>query len=202
MEPTPPEATDAFGPGLGLAEAYVGLLATKGVEWGLIGPREAGRLWQRHILNSLAISRFVPDAATVADVGSGAGLPGIPLALARPDLRITLLEPLERRVKFLELVVGELGIGDRVRVVRDRAETHTGFYDVVTCRAVARLDKLLGWTAHLFSPDGRLLALKGESASKDLAAAASELRRRRLSGRVETVRVTPDADPTWVIVVR
>jgi 16S rRNA (guanine527-N7)-methyltransferase len=99
------------------------------------------------------------------------------------------------------MVVGQLGIGDRVRVVRGRAEEHQGFYDVVTCRAVARLDKLLGWTVQLFSPGGRLLALKGESASKDLDAAASNLRRRKLSGRVETVHVTPDAEPTRVIVV-
>lgn len=180
---------------------YVDLLAGRGVEWGLIGPHETVRLWERHVLNSLAVSGFIGQDATVVDVGSGAGLPGIPLALARPDLLLTLLEPLERRAKFLTLAVDELGLGDRVRVVRDRAEYHAGRYHVATCRAVAPLSRLLGWTLPLFSPGGSLVALKGESAERELESMSKELRRRRLFGRVVTVTVHPGAEPTRVVVV-
>lgn len=200
--PTPGAAVEAFGSALQQAEQYVGLLATRGVEWGLIGPREVGRLWERHVLNSLAVEGFVAPGATVVDVGSGAGLPGIPLALARPDLLVTLLEPLERRVRFLAGAVEELGLEERVRVVRGRAEEHRGRYHVATCRAVAPLTRLLGWTVPLFTPGGSLLALKGESADRELAEAARDLRRYRLSGRVEKVRVHPHAEETRVIVVR
>ena len=202
VSPTPAAAAELFGPALESAEHYAAILATRGVEWGLIGPREADRLWDRHILNSLAVSRFVPDGATVIDVGSGAGLPGIPLALARPDVRVTLLEPLERRANFLQLAVAELGLEGRVRVIRDRAETHRASYDVVTCRAVSALPKLLTWTMHLFYPDGRLVALKGASAQAEVAAADRDLRRRRLSGSVASVEVYPGADPTFVVLVR
>lgn len=201
-EPAPAAAATLFGEALPGAERYIDILATRGVEWGLIGPRESGRLWERHVLNSLAVTGFVPADATVVDVGSGAGLPGIPLALARPDLVVTLLEPLERRAGFLTLAVEELGLGDRVRVVRDRAETHGGFYEVATCRAVAGLGKLLGWTAPLFAPGGRLVALKGASAASDLKEARSELKRLRLTGSVEQVQVYPGAEPTWVTLVR
>ena len=155
---TPDAASELFGTALASAEAYVAMLATRGVEWGLIGPRETERLWERHVLNSLAVSRFVGDGASVADVGSGAGLPGIPLALARPDLWVTLIEPLERRASFLALAIDELNLGERVRVVRARAEEHKARYDVVTCRAVAPLEKLLKWTVPLFQPGGRLVA--------------------------------------------
>lgn len=200
--PAPPAAAELFGDALDLAERYAALLASEGVEWGLIGPREAQRIWERHVLNSLAVAGFVPPRAAVADVGSGAGLPGIPLALARPDLKITLLEPLERRARFLGLAVDRLGLGERVHVVRARAEEHRGRYDAVTCRAVAPLPRLLGWTVPLFQPGGRLVALKGRSAAEELARASAELRRRHLSGRVEIVHVTPDAEPTSVIVIQ
>lgn len=199
--PAPPEAAALLGDALAPAEAYAEILATRGVEWGLLGPRETERLWARHILNSLAVQSFVPAGARVVDVGSGAGLPGIPLALARPDLRITLLEPLERRAGFLRLAVEELGLGGRVEVVRARAEDHSEHYDAVVCRAVAPLTRLLGWTVPLFTPGGRLVALKGASAVGDLDRAHKELRRRRLRGRVEEVLVTPDAEPTYVAVV-
>lgn len=150
-----------FPDAAGTAERYAAILATRGVEWGLIGPREVDRIWDRHVVNSLAVAAAIPDGATVVDVGSGAGLPGIPLALARPDLRVTLLEPLLRRATFLTEVVDELGLGERVDVVRARAEDHDATYGVVTCRAVARLPKLLGWTAPLIGRRGRLVALKG-----------------------------------------
>jgi len=197
----PPFASDAFGAALPTAERYADLLVTRGVEWGLLGPREAERVWERHVLNSLAVSRDVPQGACVVDVGSGAGLPGIPLALARPDLRVTLLEPLERRAAFLQAAVDELGLAERVRVVRGRAETHPELYDVVVCRAVAPLSRLLGWTASLFLPGGRLVALKGASASADLKRAAADLRRLRVHGSVREERIPPDAEPTYVIVV-
>jgi 16S rRNA (guanine527-N7)-methyltransferase len=202
VSPTPDVAAELFGPTLETAEQYAAILATRGVEWGLIGPREAERLWERHVLNSLAVSGFVPHGASVVDVGSGAGLPGIPLALGRPDVRVTLLEPLERRAHFLTLAVDELGLGEQVRVIRDRAETHKALYDVVTCRAVSALPKLLTWTMHLFYPDGRLVALKGASASDEVQAADRDLRRRRLSGRVASVQVYPGAEPTYVVVVQ
>ena len=118
---TPAVAGDLFGADVDTASAYAHLLASRGVEWGLIGPREVDRIWERHVLNSVAVSALVPEDATVVDVGSGAGLPGIPLAIARPDLRVTLLEPLQRRATFLVEVVDELGLGDRVRVIRGRA---------------------------------------------------------------------------------
>lgn len=199
--PPPPFATEAFGDALPLAVQYAETLATRGVEWGLIGPRETERVWERHLLNSLAVSGFVPEGAAVVDVGSGAGLPGIPLALVRPDLWITLLEPLERRAKFLEETVAELGIGERVRVSRGRAETHGARYDAVVCRAVAPLSRLLGWTAPLFLPGGRLVALKGASASADLKRATTELRRLGVRGRVEEMRLPPDAEPTYIVLV-
>lgn len=171
----PPEARAAFGDALDRAEAYVRLLATDGTVRGLIGPREVPRLWDRHLLNSVAIAPLVPPGARVVDVGSGAGLPGIPLALVRPDIRVTLLEPLARRVTFLDECVAALGL-DTVTVVRGRAEEgptvrSLGGADVVTARAVAPLEKLAGWCLPLLRPGGQLLALKGSAAAEELAAA-------------------------------
>lgn len=194
-------ARAVFGEGWALADSYREILAARGVEWGLIGPRERTRLWERHILNSLAVSPAVPGGALVVDVGSGAGLPGIPLAISRPDLRVVLLEPLLRRANFLTMAVAELGLEDRVSVVRARAEEHQGRYDVVTCRAVAPLARLVGWTCHLMGADGRLVALKGESASEEIAGAAGELRRRGLRAEVRVVRVHPGAAETRLVVV-
>ncbi|WP_040159249.1 16S rRNA (guanine(527)-N(7))-methyltransferase RsmG [Nigerium massiliense] len=199
--PAPAAAAVVFSDALEQAEQYASILASRGIEWGLIGPREGDKLWERHLLNSVAVSPSIHDDALVVDVGSGAGLPGIPLALMRPDLRVTLLEPLERRAHFLTLAVDELGIGDRVRVVRERAEEHRQLYDVATCRAVAPVTKLLAWTTHLFSPGGRLVALKGESVDGELIKAANELKKRRLSARVHLARVHPDVEATRVLVV-
>jgi 16S rRNA (guanine527-N7)-methyltransferase len=178
-------AEAAFGPGLALAERYAELLRTDGVTRGLIGPREADRLWDRHLVNCAAAVSAFPLTGLVADVGSGAGLPGIPLAMARDDLRITLLEPLLRRTTFLEEVVDLLGL-DNVNVVRGRAEEMIGYLpavDVVTARAVAPLDRLAGWGLPLLRPHGEMLALKGDTAEEELKAARAALDR---LGAVET----------------
>lgn len=185
----------------GELDRYVEILATRGIEWGLVGPAEAGRLWERHVLNSLAIVPFVPPDSAVLDVGSGAGLPGVPLALVRRDVRVTLLEPLLRRSRFLEQCVAELGLQGRVNLRRGRAEDERGAYDVVTARAVAPLQKLVGWCAPLIAPGGRLVALKGRSAGDETRAAADELKARRLTATVHEVSVDGSDGPTWVVEV-
>lgn len=191
-----------FGPASEAIKRYVDILSSRGVEWGLIGPREGDRLWERHVLNSVALSPLLPEGATVVDVGSGAGLPGIPLALYRPDLRVTLLESLLRRSEFLSLAVEELGLADRVDVVRGRAEEHRGRYGVVTARAVAPLDRLIGWCSPLLAPGGALVALKGASASAELAAAAGSLRRDRLAGVLQELPVPGTDEVTWAVEIR
>jgi 16S rRNA (guanine527-N7)-methyltransferase len=194
----PPEARAVFGPAVDAAVEYARLLATEGTVRGLIGPRELPRLWERHLLNSAAIASLVPAGARVVDVGSGAGLPGIPLALARPDLTVTLLEPLARRVAFLTECVERLGL-ERVTVVRGRAEEgpvrrELGGADVVTARAVAPLDKLAGWCLPLLRPGGLLLALKGSTAAEELAAAGP------LPG-ADGALVTQAGDPPATVIV-
>ena len=175
----PPEAEELFPAArLELAERYSELLATAGVERGLIGPREAPRLWERHLINCVLLTEAVPAHATVCDVGSGAGLPGLVLAIARPDLEVTLLEPLLRRATFLEEAVAALELAS-VRVVRARAEQADGRYEVVTARAVAPLARLLTWAMPLVAPTGVLLAMKGASLEDELAEAAKALRRLR-----------------------
>lgn len=183
-------------------ERYVDILATKGIEWGLLGPREVDRLWERHILNSAALADLIPEGSTVVDVGSGAGLPGIPLTILRPDLDVTLLEPLLRRSTFLSETVEDLGIDDRVRVLRGRAEECKETFDVVTCRAVANLTKLLGWTTPLFYPAGRLVALKGESVVQEIEDASRLLERRHLVPELFQVRAHPEAEVTQAVVIR
>ncbi len=182
-----------------LFQPYVDILLDRGVVAGVIGPREADRIWDRHILNSLTLADLIPIGASVVDVGSGAGLPGIPLAIARPDLSVTLLEPLLRRTTFLEPVVRELGLGARVRVVRARAEDHHQQYDVVTARALAPLDRLIRWCRPLLKDGGTLLALKGRSAEDEIQAARDILATEHLSAHVLEVRATPDAEPTRVV---
>ena len=192
-------AEDVFGSHTRLAQLYVDILSNRGIEWGLIGPREGDRLWDRHVLNSVALADLIPQGSAVADVGSGAGLPGIPLAIARPDLQVDLVEPLLRRATFLTQAVDELGITDRVRVVRARAEDHRQTYDVVVARALAPLDRLIRWCDPLRSPGGTILALKGRSATDELAAARKLLVARRLTGEVLTVRAHPTVEPTTVV---
>ena len=173
-----------FGDQSPQARAYVDLLAHQGIDWGLLGPREADRLWERHLLNSAGLAACLPEAgAYVADIGSGAGLPGIPLALARPDLRIDLVEPMQRRVDFLDLCLDRLALADRVRVVRARAEDYHATPDFVTCRALAPLKSLLPLLSALVPP-ACLLAIKGERAHAEVAAAQSLLRRRALGATV------------------
>jgi 16S rRNA (guanine527-N7)-methyltransferase len=188
-----------FGAATGQASRYVDMLAHEGVVRGLIGPRETDRLWDRHILNSAAVASLVPHDSTVVDVGSGAGLPGIPLAMLRPDLRITLLEPLLRRVTFLTETVDALGLGDRITVVRGRAEDHHERYAVVLARAVAPLVTLVPWCAALRSPTGTILALKGRSVAAELSAAQSALTRTGLVAEVLTVRAHPDVEAATVV---
>jgi 16S rRNA (guanine527-N7)-methyltransferase len=167
-----PEAAAAlFGPRLEHAQRYAQILAGAGVERGLLGPREVDRLWDRHILNSAAVAEVLDLNERIADIGSGAGLPGIPLALARPDLRLTLIEPLLRRSDFLREVVDDLGL--EITVVRGRAEDRSvrqqvGEMDAVVSRAVASLDKLTKWSVPLLRPDGRMVAIKGERAEEEI----------------------------------
>jgi len=166
-----------FGDRFADAVRYAELLAEAGVQRGLIGPREVPRLWERHLLNCAVLSEVVPEGVTVCDVGSGAGLPGIPLALVREDLKITLLEPLLRRTNFLTEVVELLGL-DHVTVVRGRAEEVMGkvpSVHVVTARAVAPLDRLATWGIPLLRPYGEMLALKGDTAEEELKSAATAL---------------------------
>ena len=195
-------ASELFGARRPLACRYVDLLGTAGVERGLIGPREVDRLWERHIFNSLAVADLVEPGATVVDVGSGAGLPGIPLALARTDLSVTLVEPLLRRATFLTEVVAELALTGQVRVARTRAEEHAGRYDSVVSRALAPLPRLVEWCEPLRSPTGTILALKGRSAVQELEAAAALIRSYRLTGEVLTVRAHPATQPTSVVRLR
>lgn len=166
----PAVAREIFGDRYEAAVRYTELLATAGVQRGLIGPREVPRLWDRHVLNCAVLAELLPPGSTLCDVGSGAGLPGIPVALARPDVSVTLLEPLLRRTTFLEEVVRELQL-ENVTVLRGRAEEMVGklAVDVVTARAVAPLDRLAGWGLPLLRPHGQMLALKGDSAEQELA---------------------------------
>jgi 16S rRNA (guanine527-N7)-methyltransferase len=196
------EAEAVFGPGFEDIKKYIDILATEGVTRGLIGPRETERLWDRHILNSVALAGLIPYDSEVVDVGSGAGLPGIPLAMLRPDLQMTLLEPLLRRASFLAETVEALGVGDRVRVVRSRAEEHGGAYAVVVARAVAPLTRLVPWCASLRRTDGVILALKGQSAAEEVAAAHRELAQAGLVPEVLSVRAHPDADLATVVRLR
>lgn len=147
---------------------YAEILQGAGVERGLIGPREGERIWERHIYNCLPVATLIPAHVKVIDIGSGAGLPGIVLALARPDISILLLEPLERRATFLLEVIDELRLTN-ARVARGKAADFQGKFDVVTARAVAPMDRLLAWSWHLLAPGGRILAMKGERASEELA---------------------------------
>jgi 16S rRNA (guanine527-N7)-methyltransferase len=174
----PPEAAGVFGPALEQAREYAGLLATEGVKRGLIGPRETERLWDRHLLNCAVIDELLPERGEVVDIGSGAGLPGLVVAMVRPSLRVVLVESMLRRCAFLEECVGELGL-ENVRIVRARAEDLAGTMsaDIATARAVAPLDRLAGWAAGLLRPGGELLAIKGQSAAAELTAAKPVLRR-------------------------
>jgi 16S rRNA (guanine527-N7)-methyltransferase len=195
-------AAAVFGETLPAAEKYAQLLAGRGVELGVIGPAEAERLWERHLLNCAAIARLIPARCSLADIGSGAGLPGIVLALLLPGARVTLVEAMARRVSFLEECVGELGLGN-VEVIRGRAEDLAGrlVVDVVTARAVAPLEKLAGLCVGLLRPGGRALAIKGASAETELARARPVLARLGVSdARVVEVGSADGAAAARVVV--
>jgi len=197
-------AEAVFGERLPLAERYVQHLATTGIERGLIGPREVPRLWARHVLNCAVVKEYIAPNASVADVGSGAGLPGLCLAIARPDLKLTLIEPLERRVIWLNEVIEDLGL-ENMTVMRSRAEQAVGAVDadVVTARAVSALVGLLDITLPILRGTGELLALKGRSAAEEITKAKKKLNR---YGARETEILTAGADlleePTTVVRVR
>lgn len=204
--PAPPEsASTIFGDAMPAAVQFVELLAAVGIERGLIGPREVDRLWDRHLLNSAVVGERIPNGARVIDIGSGAGLPGVPLCLARSDLDVTLLEPMARRVVWLEEVVGALRLP--ATVVRGRAEEpgikqQLAGADVVVARAVAPLDRLWGWAAPLLRRGGRLMALKGETAESEVARDGAAVKRAGGSlPVVERCGVEVLETPTTVIVV-
>lgn len=180
MLTAPATAVEVFGERLPLVEAYVEWLCGAGIARGLLGPREADRAWTRHVMNCAAVAPLLPAGARVADVGSGAGLPGIPLALARPDARLTLIEPLQRRVRFLTDVQADLGLD--VEIVQARADAVTAVFDVVVSRAVAPLDRLAAWCLPLLRDGGTLLAIKGSSAVDELALHGPALSRSGLHG--------------------
>jgi 16S rRNA (guanine527-N7)-methyltransferase len=206
--PEPPASAAAvFGSGLAAAVAFAEILATDGVLRGLIGPREVPRLWERHLLNCAVLTDLLPAGARIVDVGSGAGLPGLPMVIRRPDLRIDLVEPKLRATEFLIEAVRRLGLSSSVQVVRGRTDdpdvlTTAGSSDWVVARAVAPLDRLVRWCFPLLSTGGRLLALKGATAEEEVATHRESLRR---SGAGEiSVQYVGDgllADPTWVVTV-
>lgn len=202
VPPAPDAAREVFGADLPQAERYVAWLAGPGVTRGLLGPREVPRLWDRHVLNSVALAAVVPAGARVLDVGSGAGLPGIPLALARPDLHVTLVEPLLRRATFLDEVCAGLDL-PQVDVLRARAEDcprHQA--DAVVARAVAPLDRLARLTLPLLRDGGLLVALKGRSVQSEVDAAAHTLARLGASQWRVVELSTPGGDePTRAVVV-
>lgn len=203
--PRPPaEAAAVFGDRLDAAVRYADLLADEATVRGLIGPAEAPRLWSRHLLNCAVLGELVADGVEVVDIGSGAGLPGIPLAIARPDLTVVLVEPLLRRATWLEDVVGRLDLAS-VRVVRARAEElhRTLRAPVATARAVAPIDRLARWCLPLLTSGGQLLAMKGRTARTELDQAGPALRRLGAeSAEVVEIGVGRLADPTSVIRVR
>jgi 16S rRNA (guanine527-N7)-methyltransferase len=209
VDPGPPEhlreaAEQIFGDRLHLAIGFAASLMHDGVIRGLIGPREAPRIWDRHLLNCAVVAELIPRDARVLDVGSGAGLPGIVLAVARPDLSVILVEPLARRTAFLSEVVASLGLAG-VTVVRARAEelrgrAQPGPVDIVTARAVAPLDRLAAWCLPLAAVGGQVLALKGGSAAEEIAAHVETVI--RLGGSVPVITVcgaTLLPEPTTVV---
>ena len=199
-----PEAAEAiFGSQIKLARAYAHKLAQDSDELGLLGPRELDKIWSRHILNSAVVAELVRPGELVADVGSGAGLPGIPMAIAAPETSFVLIEPMDRRASWLQEVVEELDL-ENVEVVRARAEEVEGAdFDVVTARAVAALDKLLRLCVPLLKPGGRVIALKGSKAPEEIL----EAKRLQKKLKIESFEILVCgekflAEPTSVVETR
>ena len=204
VEQRPAYAETLFGDRVDLADRYAQHLVTTGVERGLLGPRELPRVWTRHILNCAAAASLLGPGDVVGDIGSGAGLPGIPWALARPDVRIVLIEIMERRVEWLRMVVDDLGL-DNVRIVRARVEdlADDEIFTVVTARALKAMTTLIEWSVPILGPQGRILAIKGASVDGELEKAARLIRRRKLIG--PTVHKVGDEGleiPTTVVELR
>ena len=196
---TPPAVGRLYPGAVGGLSVYANLLATDGVVRGLIGPREVPRLWDRHLLNCAVVERLLPADSSAADVGSGAGLPGIVLAIVRPDIRMTLIEPLLRRTTFLSEVVSKLGLAN-VDVLRARAEEVDRSFDVVVSRAVAPLPKLAGWCLPLCRPTGLMVAMKGASAEDELSSAKDVLDRLNAGERtIQRLGVDELDQPTTVV---
>lgn len=199
--PAPESAQGVFASSLPTAEAYCRLLAEEATVRGLIGPREVPRLWDRHVLNCAVVTDVMAEGARVADIGSGAGLPGLVIAIRRPDLSVTLIEPLLRRTTFLEEAVERLGLTN-VTVLRGRAEEFHGkqTFDVVTSRAVAPLDRLARWSLPLVADGGEMVAMKGSSAPEEITAAASVLKKLGgVSPRIETLGTGTLEQPVTVV---
>jgi 16S rRNA (guanine527-N7)-methyltransferase len=197
------EVRELFGLSWAPIQHFAEMLVEEGELRGLIGPRELPRLWTRHIVNSAAVAPFIAEDATVADVGSGAGFPGVVLAIMRPDLDVHLIEPMERRVAWLTDVVEEVDL-DNVTIIQARAEELHGkaSYGVVTARAVAALDKLARWTLPLVSPNGRLVALKGQRAAEEVEKAKYVLRKLGARDtRIEEVNPLSGGESTTVVVI-
>lgn len=197
-------AEKIFGDRLDLAKRYVQHLATSGIERGLLGPREVPRLWSRHVLNCAVIESVMEQDVEVADVGSGAGLPGLCLAIARPDLKLTLIEPLERRCIWLSEVIEDLGL-DNVTVMRGRAEQMVDVVNAryVTARAVSALANLAGLTIPLLHGQGELIAIKGRSVAEEIDKASKAIR--KLGGKeTEVLTIGEDllAEPTTVVRIK
>lgn len=195
------EVRELFGMAFSGAEHFAHMLEEQGELRGLVGPREMPRLWTRHIVNSAAVVPFLPGRGSVADIGSGAGFPGIVVALLRPDLEVTLIETMERRVEWLSDVVSELDL-DNVEVRRARAEEVHERYDVVTARAVANLSRLVRLTSHLLRQGGCLLALKGAKAEAEVDDARYVIKKAKLEPAVIHEVVTPGEEITKVVEVR
>jgi 16S rRNA (guanine527-N7)-methyltransferase len=197
----PPGAAAVFGEALPAAIRYAGLLAGQGVERGIIGPSEAGRIWERHLLNCAAVADLVPARCLLADLGSGAGLPGIVLALLRPECDVLLVESMARRAAFLEECVTALGLA-RVRVIRGRAEDLAGTIraDIVTARAVAPLSRLAGWAVGLCRPGGTVLAMKGAGAAAEVHRDGPALRHLGVTDLAVLQVGSEDIDPPATVV--
>lgn len=201
----PAAAIEVFGDRLSVAQEYAEFLATAGIERGLLGPREVPRIWERHILNSAVLGEVVDEGSRVVDIGTGAGLPGIPLAIARPDLKVQLLEPLLRRYNFLSEINDRLDLG--CEVVRGRAEEPNvvkslGGADVATSRAVAPLGKLTRWSLPLVRVGGAMKALKGGSVAEELERDAKEITKAGGGdGTIQLVGESKVAEPTHVITI-